>query len=179
MRAGFGKAAPPAEDAAAEQCCPCGGGAARAPYSRCCKAYHAGAEVPPTPVALLQSRFSAYCKGLGDYVVRTTHPDNEALRNGSRTEGCTVVSTLAADVAASADKLRFSELQVLAESPGAAPDQAIVAFRYVVQVTGQKGFGSRGGAREQVTESSVFVRADAGAPWLFLSSTTKTEKLKA
>jgi SEC-C motif-containing protein len=92
--------------------------------------FHAGAAVAPTPVSLLRTRFCAYCKGLGDYVVKTTHPDNDILKNGSRTADGVVVSTLAADVAASASKLRFSDLEVLAESPGTAPDQAIVAFRY-------------------------------------------------
>ena len=131
-RAGFGAKKPDAPVAApeADQRCPCGGAA---PYARCCKPFHAGAALPPTPAALLRSRFTAYAKGLGDYVVATTHPDNEVLRHGSKTADGVVVSTLAADVAASAEKLRFSDLEVLAESAGAAPNQAIVAFRYKVR----------------------------------------------
>ena len=104
-------------------------------------------------------------------MVATTHPDNEVLRHGSKTADGVVVSTLAADVAASAEKLRFSDLEILAESAGTAPHQAVVAFRYKVrhtlarctplcdatlapqhaqvQVVGQKGFGGRPSAREQ------------------------------
>ncbi len=135
--------------------------------------------MPATPALLLRSRFSAYSKGLGDYVVATPHADNDVLRNGSRTADGKVVSTLAADVAASAEKLRFSDLDIIAESPGMAPDQAIVAFKYRVEVVGQRGFGGRPSAKEQVTESSVFMRDGPAAPWRFLSSDTKVEKLKA
>jgi uncharacterized protein YchJ len=168
----------------------------------CLQPFHAGAAVPATPVALLRTRFSAYCKGLGDYVVKTTHADNEVLKEGSRTKDGVVVSTLAADVAASASKLRFSDLEVLGQSQGTAPDQAIVAFRYKVRagcvlrlpwsavvthtmhtrtqvvVVGQTGFGGRSSAKELVTESSVFLRDAPDGPWRFLSSTTKTEVLK-
>ncbi len=134
--------------------------------------------MPPTPAALLRTRFSAYSKGLGDYVVKTTHPDNELLRDGSRAASGAVVSTLAADVAASAKMARYSDLEILAESAGVAPDQAVVAFCYVVAIVGQAGFGGRSSARERVTESSVFMRDGPDAPWLFHSSTTKSEKLK-
>ena len=88
--------------------------------------YHAGAAVPETPARLLRTRFSAYCKGKAEYVIETTHPDNEQLRSVSR-------EAFAADVVATADKGRFSALEVLAETAGAAPDQAIVAFSYIVR----------------------------------------------
>jgi len=88
--------------------------------------YHAGTSVPETPARLLRTRFSAYCKGKADYVIETTHPQNVQLRGVSR-------EIFAADVNATASKGRFSSLEVLAESAGAAPDQAVVAFRYIVR----------------------------------------------
>ena len=151
--------------------------------------YHAGVLVPETPARLLRTRFSAYCKGKADYIIDTTHPDNEQLRSVSR-------ESFAADVVATADKGRFSALEVLAESPGVAPDQAIVAFRYIVrpsdrcvcshaltgvcvqfEIVGQKGFGARPSSRQQVTETSVFMRDAASAPWRFHSSQLKADKL--
>lgn len=88
--------------------------------------YHAGTQAAETPARLLRTRFSAYCKGKADYVIATTHPDNDQLRSVTR-------DAFAADVKASAEKGRFSKLEILAESAGVAPGQAIVAFRYIVR----------------------------------------------
>lgn len=43
-------------------------------YSECCQPYHQGKK-PPTPVALMRSRYSAFVIGLGDYLFDTHHPD--------------------------------------------------------------------------------------------------------
>ncbi len=56
--------------------CPCGSGAR---YTTCCGPLHAGAREAETPEALMRSRFSAFARGLGDYLVRTlaeTHADH-------------------------------------------------------------------------------------------------------
>ena len=54
---------------AQEEACPCGGGA----YADCCGKYHRGA-VPATAEQLMRSRYSAYAKGLSDYVQASWHP---------------------------------------------------------------------------------------------------------
>lgn len=50
--------------------CPCCSGKL---YSECCKPYHDG-QFPPTALALMRSRYSAYAFGLADYIIQTTHP---------------------------------------------------------------------------------------------------------
>jgi SEC-C motif domain protein len=52
--------------------CPCCSGKK---YAECCKPYHEGA-LPPTPLALMRSRYTAYARGNVDYIIRTTHPDS-------------------------------------------------------------------------------------------------------
>jgi SEC-C motif domain protein len=52
--------------------CPCHSGKT---YLECCAPYHAG-ENPPTPLALMRSRYSAYALGNADYILATTHPDH-------------------------------------------------------------------------------------------------------
>jgi SEC-C motif-containing protein len=42
----------------------------------CCDKYVAGRALPPTPEALLRSRYSAYALGKVDHLVATTHPAN-------------------------------------------------------------------------------------------------------
>ena len=65
----MGKAAAPVTAAA----CPCG--SARR-YADCCGRWHAGAQhlQAPDAEALMRSRYSAYVRGLGDYLLDTWHP---------------------------------------------------------------------------------------------------------
>ena len=59
--------------------CPCHSGLA---YDLCCAPYHMGKENPPTPLALMRSRYSAYALQKVDYVVETA----EVLQNVSEQE---------------------------------------------------------------------------------------------
>ena len=52
--------------------CPCHSGKL---YIECCAPYHQG-ENPPTPLALMRSRYSAYALSEINYIIATTHPDN-------------------------------------------------------------------------------------------------------
>lgn len=51
--------------------CPCG---SEKNYSQCCGLYHSGAEVAPTPEALMRSRYSAFAKNQMQYLRDTTDP---------------------------------------------------------------------------------------------------------
>ena len=53
--------------------CPCGLPAA---YFQCCGRWHSGAQhlQAPNAQALMRSRYSAYVRGLGDYILATWHP---------------------------------------------------------------------------------------------------------
>lgn len=51
--------------------CPCGSGQT---YAQCCGRYHAGAAAPDA-AHLMRSRYSAYVRGLADYLRATWHPD--------------------------------------------------------------------------------------------------------
>ena len=51
--------------------CPCG---SETPYAACCGLLHDGVRLADTPEELMRSRYSAYARGLNDYVFRTWHP---------------------------------------------------------------------------------------------------------
>lgn len=51
--------------------CPCDSGFA---YSACCGPLHDGVRNAATPEELMRSRYSAFAKGLPDYLFRTWHP---------------------------------------------------------------------------------------------------------
>lgn len=53
--------------------CPCTSGKK---YKKCCRRYHQGVSVP-TPTDLVRARYSAYALELSDFIMQTTHPDNE------------------------------------------------------------------------------------------------------
>lgn len=63
--------------AAAPRDCPCFSGQR---YAACCAPYHRGDRDAATPELLMRSRYAAFARGLGEYLVRTLaseHPDHE------------------------------------------------------------------------------------------------------
>lgn len=65
--------APAVETAVETDACPCGSGARYAP---CCGRWHEGPQrlQAPTAEALMRSRYSAYVRGLGAYLLDSWHP---------------------------------------------------------------------------------------------------------
>ena len=51
--------------------CPCGSGVG---YAACCEPLHDGEREAATAEQLMRSRYSAYSRGLPDYLFRTWHP---------------------------------------------------------------------------------------------------------
>mmetsp|Transcript_9832 Transcript_9832/g.16169 ORF Transcript_9832/g.16169 Transcript_9832/m.16169 type:complete len:252 (-) Transcript_9832:167-922(-) len=74
---GFGSAdvnkTPKAKGPPKPQGCDCFSGK---PYKECCGPFHWGYEYPDSPKTLLLSRFAAYVRGVAEYVILSTHPDN-------------------------------------------------------------------------------------------------------
>lgn len=57
--------------------CPCHSGKK---YADCCESFHQGVQNPQTALQLMRSRYAAYAKGLPDYIIKTTHPDNPSYK---------------------------------------------------------------------------------------------------
>ena len=148
--------------------CPCGGGVDGLTYASCCKRFHDGDAYPDDPVTLMRTRFSAYAKGKGLYVVKTTHPENPIFKDGSKAESGKVVSSLADDVKMMCKKVRFYGLEIV-QDKGKGDDEHYVGFKYKCRVVGQKGFKEL--AEESHSELSTFRREDDGR-WLFLDGVT-------
>ncbi len=53
-----------------KELCPCH---SKKAYEACCAPYHRG-KLPENAMLLMRSRYSAYAKGLADYIMATTHP---------------------------------------------------------------------------------------------------------
>ena len=63
--------------------CPCGSGAR---YRECCGPRHDGTRPAETPEALMRSRWSAFARGLGEYLYDTLSPEAPGARIEEREE---------------------------------------------------------------------------------------------
>ncbi len=107
--------------------CPCH---SQKPYETCCAPYHKGELAPPTPTALMRSRYSAYALGKSDYIIATTHskhPDQKRSRKEWE-----------AQIQAFSKSSHFTDLQILEET------ESTVTFRAFL------------GAKGSFTEKSTF-----------------------
>lgn len=135
--------------------CPCG---SRKLYGACCGQYHTGVALPPTAEALMRSRYSAYAKGLVDYIVDTTHPDNPLAQ---KDDGV----SLRKDVIATCKKISWDKLVVL-ETEDVSEGEAYVTFQTYFKVKGQQGQRSQGFHTQSFIEKSRFLKSSDGA-WLY------------
>lgn len=117
--------------------CPCGRPLS---YAACCGRYHAGVPVPDAE-SLMRSRYSAYVRGLEDYLLATWHATTRPP---------------ALDLAAEpAPKWLGLELRAHAENGDAATVDFVARFRV-------------GGRGQRLHEVSRFVREDGR--WYYLDA---------
>ncbi len=105
----------------------------------------------------MRSRYSAYSKGLVDYVVDTTHPNNPLLQ---KDDGV----SLRKDVVATCKKISWDKLAVL-ETEDVNDEEAFVTFQTYFKVRGQQGQRSQGFHVQTFVEKSRFLKVDGA--WLY------------
>ncbi|MFD1211919.1 YchJ family protein [Arthrobacter sp. GCM10027362] len=75
--------------------CPCGSGGS---YGACCAPFHRGEADPATAVALMRSRYTAFCFGDADYLLRTwsgqTRPASVELDPARHWTGLEILRTV-------------------------------------------------------------------------------------
>jgi SEC-C motif domain protein len=127
--------------------CPCGSGTK---YKKCCRPYHKGM-LPPTPEALMRSRYTAYVADDMAYIAATTHPESPWFRE---------------DVAASQRELqtltanrRYDQLGVLSAEVAADGTTGYVTFRATITNT-------KDGSDLSFSEKSEFKKQDGR--WLYV-----------
>lgn len=146
--------------------CPCGSGD---PFKSCCGPIITGVKDAETAEELMRSRFSAYCLRQVKYIVETTHPDSAAAK-GSWYNG-KQVSTLKADVRATAAKTEFHKLKILSTEAGGPDDQeGLVRFTITFKTIGQTTGGQRDSQQpmQTATELSSFKRRDGA--WSYVDA---------
>ncbi len=122
--------------------CPCG---SQLPYLSCCGRYHQG-DYPPTALALMKSRYSAYATKQIDYIIATTHPDHSdaQIPLAQRRE----------QIKAFSEHTLFEKLDILAVEEG--DPFSTVTFRASLKQNGKD---------VSFTEKSLFEKV--GLRWLY------------
>jgi SEC-C motif-containing protein len=152
---GFG--APVDKKATQKTTCPCG---SRKLYHDCCGKYHEGTAIPKTPEQLMRSRYTAYCKGLIEYIVDTTHPENPLLQKDAGV-------TLRKDVVATCKKISWDKLVVLESEDDIQDSQeSYVTFQTFFKVRQQQGQRAQGFHTQTFIEKSRFLKE--GDRWLYV-----------
>eukprot|EP00252_Welwitschia_mirabilis_P016089 TRINITY_DN35588_c0_g1_i1.p1 TRINITY_DN35588_c0_g1~~TRINITY_DN35588_c0_g1_i1.p1 ORF type:complete len:232 (-),score=14.89 TRINITY_DN35588_c0_g1_i1:245-940(-) len=101
--------------------CPCGGGELRLDYETCCKPYHAGLALEPDAVTLARARYTAYVKGIVDYIVKTTHPQYPEFQAKGTEQ-------LLKDLHMVCETVMFTKFEIL-DSEATTETQTCVTFR--------------------------------------------------
>ena len=142
--------------------CACGTGKS---YRSCCQPYHTGAAVPPEPVDVVRSRFSALSYCLPDYLLKTTHPKNtEFVAEDRVSKRKQWIKSLRAF----SEEYEFVEL--LFESETGTQAVPVDGSEGKVEISFVARLRKDGAERtEDVTEKSVFAK-DASGAWLYLDA---------
>lgn len=109
----------------------------------------------------MRSRYSAYSKGLVQYVVDTTHPDNPLAQQDDG-------ATLRKDVKATCDKITWDKLKIISSDPGSSENESFVTFQTYFKVRGQQGQRAQGWHTQSFVEKSRFLRDEQTGKWLYV-----------
>ncbi|WP_413738741.1 YchJ family protein [Sodalis sp. RH21] len=131
-----------------ENPCPCGSGLN---LNVCCGPFISGVSVPPTPVALMRSRYTAFARHDVDYLIATWHPACDAAR-------------WRGEIAANFAATQWRGLEILQETAGKNADEGYVEFiaRFFDQQRQRPGF---------IHERSRFVRS--AERWYYMDGVHK------
>lgn len=135
--------------------CPCGSGNK---FKKCCGPYLDGLSWPPTPEALMRSRFTAYVVGAVRHLYRTVDSENEEIAGVPYEE-------FARDTAAYCRQITFSDLTIHEVWPES--EEGIAKVLFTVTYTS-------GPQSDSLTELAEFVRRDGN--WIYLRGETRNEE---
>lgn len=147
--------------------CACGSGLS---YGDCCMPYHSGKEVPPNPVKVVRSRFSALAYKVIPYLITTTHKSHKEFADEDQKSKRKVWEK---DLKAFADEYKFVSLEFDNEERDSVVSgdatTATVSFTAKLQ---RLGLGDR--PAEDMKEISTFKRDKPGVgPWLYADAVIK------
>lgn len=122
-------------------------------YKKCCRRYHAGMKIP-TPTDLVRARWSAYALNNADFIMDTTHPDNEDYDENRAHWRIRIEAYCIRNI--------FNTLEIIS-----AEDDKVSYRAEILALLNQP---------MTITEDSVFAQIDG--EWKYLSGEVNTEESK-
>ncbi|WP_245183732.1 YchJ family protein [Haematospirillum sp. H1815] len=135
--------------------CPCG---STATYGTCCGPFHAGTTLPPTPEALMRSRYAAFVAHNVDYIEQTLSPESRVDFNRDHVQAWAMES-------------EWLGLSILSSEGGTEPGDTTGFVEFVARFkVGDKDYAHH--------ESSRFEKIDGR--WMYVDGNTgpRTVRLK-
>lgn len=126
--------------------CPC---KSNKPYSNCCEPYHTFAKLPENALVLMRSRFSAYALSLVDYIIQTTHPDNEQAKKN--------IALWKKEIEAFSKTTSFDDLKIIAFKEDKT--EATVIFNAYLRQDNQNGSFQETSFFEKVKDHWLYKKA--------------------
>ena len=162
---GFGVAPPTLEQTLAsfktrlpvdaeDQPCPCGSGKL---YSNCCAPYHKGQILPPTPLEVLRSRYTAFCYRNIGYILDSTHPSCRDYQEDR------IAWAKSLNKNGMFDSYTFVNLNVIDEDSG--EEEAYINFQVILR-------SNESGEETTVAEKSKFLKQDG--KWTYASGDVRS-----
>ena len=122
--------------------CPCGSVNS---YLNCCKQKHTNNASIRTAEDLMRSRYTAFTKGMGDYLMRSHHSSTRPINQKT-------------EITTWSNSVKWIELELISTSQGGVDDQeGTVEFKAHFKEKGKKTF---------IHENSMFVREHG--VWVYL-----------
>jgi uncharacterized protein YchJ len=169
LYAGFGAKKDGSESKALDVKSPCACGSGSS-YGDCCEQYHSGKAIPPTPIKVVRSRFSALAYKMIQYVISTTHPSHKEFVDDEQKSKRKVWEK---DLKAFADEYNFVSLvfddETRDNNVAADATSSTVSFTAKLQ---RVSLGER--PDETIKEVSTFKRDSPTAPWLYADAIVKS-----
>lgn len=122
--------------------CPCSSGNT---YQDCCQRLHQGA-LPKNALELMRSRYCAYANHFVDYIIRTTHPENDSFQIDKETWAKLILNF--------SENTEFVKLEIIEFIDG--PKEAYVTFIAHLKQNLKP---------VQLREKSYFIKVDS--QWLY------------
>jgi SEC-C motif domain protein len=122
--------------------CPCG---RRNTYPKCCGQKHVDIALALTAEDLMRSRYTAFTKGMGDYLMSSHHSSTRPLERKL-------------EIVSWANSVKWAQLEIITKSEGGFNDKkGTVEFKAHFKEKGKKTF---------IHENSTFIRENGH--WVYL-----------
>lgn len=151
---------------AEEQPCPCG--VSGKTYGNCCSPYHLRQAKPQSPLAVLQSRYSAFCWRNIGYVIESTHPSCRDYQEDK------IAWAKDLDKRGMFDSFEFVGLTILGDEEISIDDN--VGFvEFQVQMRANKRTSSQiEGQVTTIQERSKFIRDETSGDWSYANGDVRS-----